>query len=143
MEEEQAQRAILEEQRSIVDQSLGFLLVLVASVLLSFWTVTVQRRGLCLILAGEGEQAAALPDILPVKRVAGAMVIGALGFFLCLALNTWEEARTGPEATRRSASSNLWASLFVLVAALLRFLDLGQQEAQGEQGEAEASTLPA
>ena len=56
MEEAQAQRALLEEQLATADQSLGFLLVLVASVLLSFWTVTVQRRGLCLVLAGEEEQ---------------------------------------------------------------------------------------
>ena len=104
MEEAQAQRALLEEQLATADQSLGFLLVLVASVLLSFWTVTVQRRGLCLTLAGEEEQAAALPDVLPARRTAGAMVIGSLGFFLCLALRAWEDARSGTEAACRSAS---------------------------------------
>ena len=138
---EEAQRALLEEQLATADQSLGFLLVLVASVLLSFWTVTVQRRGLCLVLAGEEEQAAALPDVLPARRTAGAMVIGSLGFFLCLALRAWEDARPGPEAARRPASRNLWASLFVLLAALLRFLDLRNQAA-GQDG-SEAGTLPA
>ena len=141
MEEAQAQRALLEEQLATADQSLGFLLVLVASVLLSFWTVTVQRRGLCLTLAGEEEQAAALPDVLPARRTAGAMVIGSLGFFLCLALRAWEDAQSGTEAACRSASANLWASLFVLLAALLRFLDLRNQAA-GQDG-SEAGTLPA
>ena len=141
MEEAQAQRALLEEQLATADQSLGFLLVLVASVLLSFWTVTVQRRGLCLTLAGEEEQAAALPDVLPARRTAGAMVIGSLGFFLCLALRAWEDARSWTEAACRSASANLWASLFVLLAALLRFLDLRNQAA-GQDG-SEAGTLPA
>ena len=141
MEEAQAQRALLEEQLATADQSLGFLLVLVASVLLSFWTVTVQRRGLCLVLAGEEEQAGALPDVLPAPRAAGAMVIGSLGFFLCLALRAWEDARSGTEAACRSPSANLWASLFVLLAALLRFLDLRNQAA-GQDG-SEAGTLPA
>ena len=141
MEEAQAQRALLEEQLATADQSLGFLLVLVASVLLSFWTVTVQRRGLCLVLAGEEEQAAALPDVLPARRTAGAMVIGSLGFFLCLALRAWEDARSGAAAACRSPSANLWASLFVLLAALLRFLDLRNQAA-GQDG-SEAGTLPA
>lgn len=138
---EEAQRALLEEQLATADQSLGFLLVLVASVLLSFWTVTVQRRGLCLVLAGEEEQAAALPDVLPARRTAGAMVIGSLGFFLCLALRAWEDAQSGTEAACRSPSANLWASLFVLLAALLRFLDLRNQAA-GQDG-SEAGTLPA
>ena len=103
--------------------------------------MTVQRRGLCLTLAGEEEQAAALPDVLPARRTAGAMVIGSLGFFLCLALRAWEDARSGTEAACRSASANLWASLFVLLAALLRFLDLRNQAA-GQDG-SEAGTLPA
>ena len=87
------------------------------------------------------EQAAALPDVLPARRTAGAMVIGSLGFFLCLALRAWEDARSGTEAACRSASANLWASLFVLLAALLRFLDLRNQTA--EQDGSEAGTLPA
>lgn len=131
---EEARRASLEAQLSTAEQSQGFLLVLLASVLLSFWTVNIQRQRLCLTLAGEEERAAALPGVFPARRTAGAMVIGALGFFLCLALKTWEEAQTGTEAARRSASVNLWASLFVLLAALLRFLDLGRQGAEQEEG---------
>ena len=130
MEEAQAQRALLEEQLATADQSLGFLLVLVASVLLSFWTVTVQRRGLCLTLAGEEEQAAALPDVLPARRTAGAMVIGSLGFFLCLAIQAWRDLT--PEtgcAARRSAGRNLWASVLVLAAAVVRLDDLDSSAA--------------
>ena len=136
-------RQTLCSQLKTVDASLLFLLFIILSVVLSYAAVGIQRRQLADTLAGNTQAAAALPPVFPIRCCASALVIGALGFFLCLALNTWEEARTGPEATRRSASTNLWASLFVLVAALLRFLDLGQQEAQGEQGEAEASTLPA
>ena len=40
----------LRQQLGIVDQSLGFLLILIASVLLSFYTVVIQRRGLCLTI---------------------------------------------------------------------------------------------
>ena len=76
----------LRQQLGIVDQSLGFLLILIASVLLSFYTVVIQRRGLCLTILGDTKAAAGLPDVYPIKRRASAMVVGSLGFFLCLAL---------------------------------------------------------
>lgn len=74
----------LRQQLGIVDQSLGFLLILIASVLLSFYTVVIQRRGLCLTILGDTKAAAGLPDVYPIKRRASAMVVGSLGFFLCL-----------------------------------------------------------
>ena len=103
----------LRQQLGIVDQSLGFLLILIASVLLSFYTVVIQRRGLCLTILGDTKAAAGLPDVYPIKRRASAMVVGSLGFFLCLALNAWQQAEQGDDCVaRRSATVNLWASLF-------------------------------
>ena len=95
------EETVLREQLRTVDESLLFLLLIVLSVLLSYW---------------------------------GALVVGALGFFLCLALKTEREtARGGTPAARRSACTNLWASLFVFLAALLRLDDLlGTRDASGE-----------
>lgn len=78
--------------------------------------------------------AAALPRVFPIRLSASALVVGALGFFLCLALKTEREtARGGTPAARRSACTNLWASLFVFLAALLRLDDLlGTRDASGE-----------
>ena len=126
-------RAELAGQLAVADESLGFLLAVAASVLLSLWALGVQRRGLALALAGEEAQAAALPGPLPARRAAGALLLGALGYFLSLALEGWEEARSGTEAQRRSAGRCLWAALFVLLAALLRFQDLAQ-EGEGAGG---------
>ena len=142
----------LRQQLGIVDQSLGFLLILIASVLLSFYTVVIQRRGLCLTISGDTEAAASLPDVYPIKRRASAMVVGSLGFFLCLALNAWQQAEKGDDCVaRRSATVNLWASLFVLLAGILRLMDLdfvaccsgGSAAAEQESEPLEDSTLPA
>lgn len=142
----------LRQQLGIVDQSLGFLLILIASVLLSFYTVVIQRRGLCLTISGDTEAAASLPDVYPIKRRASAMVVGSLGFFLCLALNAWQQAEKGDDCVaRRSATVNLWASLFVLLAGILRLMDLdfvaccsgGSAAAEQEAEPLEDSTLPA
>ena len=142
---EEAEKQTLRAQLGIVDDSLGFLLVLIASVLMSFYGVVLQRRGLCLTIQGETEAVSALPDVHPIRRKSGAMVIGSLGFFLRLALNTWEQACAGTDAVAyRSARTNLWASLFVLVAAVLRFRDLEFVRCGGGQAQAaEDSTLPA
>ena len=127
MEEEEKQA--LCSQLETVDWSRFFLLVIIASVLLSYYSVEIGRKQLCLTLEGDGERVRALPDLFPIRVTAGALVVGSLGFFLCLAWKTWEKAAGGAE--EGSARVNLWASLFVLLAALLR---LGDLMAHGVQG---------
>lgn len=56
--------------------------------------------------------------------MASALVVGCLAYFFGLALDTWEESRSGDCAARCSADRNAWASLFVLAAALIRLCDL-------------------
>ena len=115
------EETVLREQLRTVDESLLFLLLIVLSVLLSYWGVRIQREGLCRTLQGDAEGAAALPRVFPIRLSASALVVGALGFFLCLALKTEREtARGGTPAARRSACTNLWASLFVFLAAMPR-----------------------
>ena len=105
--------------------SLGFLLILIAAILLSFYAASLERRRLCLALAGEEARAAALPDVLPLRWRGSAMVVEALGFFLCLALKNCRQAAAGTDAAaRRSAEANLWAAVLVLSAALVRLEDL-------------------
>ena len=129
------EETVLREQLRTVDESLLFLLLIVLSVLLSYWGVRIKRQGLCrTTLQGDAEGAAALPRVFPIRLSASALVVGALGFFLCLALKTEREtARGGTPAARRSACTNLWASLFVFLAALLRLDDLlSTRDASGE-----------
>ena len=123
------EETVLREQLRTVDESLLFLLLIVLSVLLSYWGVRIQREGLCRTLQGDAEGAAALPRVFPIRLSASALVVGALGFFLCLALKTERETARGGTP----ACTNLWASLFVFLAALLRLDDLlGTRDASGE-----------
>ena len=119
----------LQEELKTVNQSLIFLVLIVFSVLLSLWGVLIQRRQLECTIAGNTDAVEALPPVFPIRHAAGSIIVGALGFFLCLALRTWHEATQEDDpAARRSACTNLWASLFVFLAALLRLDDLHSAE---------------
>ncbi len=93
------EETVLREQLRTVDESLLFLLLIVLSVLLSYWGVRIQREGLCRTLQGDAEGAAAPAPGVPHPLSASALVVGALGFFLCLALKT--EAGGPPGVGRR------------------------------------------
>lgn len=117
-------RDTLCKQLGIVDTSLGFLLLIIAATLLSLWAVVLQRRGLCRTICG-AEGGEGIPSTYPIRHKASAIIVGSLGFFLCLALSTLQEAGQGNDCVAiQSARTNLWASLFVLIAALLRYRDL-------------------
>ena len=125
------ERNVLKEQLGTVNQSLFYLLLIILSVLLSFWSVLLQREQLEEALAGNPQKAAA-QDVFPIKLIASALVVSALGFFFCLALRSCRDAACGNDpAAQQSAGRNVWASLFVLAAALIRLCDLNSsQEAQ-------------
>ena len=108
-------------QLRTADTSLAFLVLLILSICLSWKGTAIQRDGLCRILRGEEEE---VPDVFSIRLVASALVVGCLAYFFGLALDTWEESRSGDCAARGSADRNAWASLFVLAAALIRLCDL-------------------
>lgn len=127
---EETDRAKLERQRSDADGAVVFLLVLLCSLLFSLSASLTQRCQLRLALAGRTEEAAAVPSVLPVRRWASVLAVGSLGFFLCLAIQAWRDLT--PEtgcAARRSAGRNLWASILVLAAAVVRLDDLDSSAA--------------
>ena len=126
---EQAQ-AVLET----LGLSLGWLLVLIAGVLLSFLATARQRDALCLSLAGEEEAAEEVGCVLPLRRLVAVLVTLALTFFFLLSLQAEEQAQAaGDCAALRSACLNRWASLFVLAAAVLRLIDVGELCRQAEE----------
>ena len=69
------EETVLREQLRTVDESLLFLLLIVLSVLLSYWGVRIQREGLCRTLQGDAEGAAALPRVFPIRLSASALVV--------------------------------------------------------------------
>lgn len=113
------------EQLKTIDSSLFFLLLIIVSVLISFWTVTIQRKGLCFTICGDTKAAGALPRVYPFKCKSSAIVVGSLGFFLCLALAALGAAESGDDCVaKKSARTNFIASLLVFLAAVLRLDDL-------------------
>lgn len=117
------------EQLGTVDESLRFLVLIILSVLLSFWSVVVQRGQLCCTITEDTEATGPFPPVFPMKIAASALVTGSLGYFLSLALQTCRTAAQGDDAVaQHSASMNVWASLFVFVAALIRLYDLNYVE---------------
>ena len=117
-------RQTLEDELHTVDTALGFLLLILVSVLLSCAATARQRQALCLALRGGGDAAQAVGEVYPLRLGAAALVVGALGYFFTLALETWQSAASGDPAARRSAWMNLAAAFLVLLAALVRLFDL-------------------
>ena len=113
---------------------MGFILAIIAGVALSFTATGLQRGALCAAIQG---QAAAAPAVYPLRHVANSLVVGALGFFLCLAVKTWRQTDPANCAAARSARSNLTASALVLAAALIRFQDTELSVGQCTQSEDE------
>ena len=127
---EETDRGTLARQLGDADGAVVFLLVLICSLLLSLGASLAQRHQLRLALCGRTEEAAAVPSVLPVRRWASVLAVGSLGFFLCLAIQAWRDLT--PEtscAARRSAGRNLWASVLVLAAAVVRLDDLDSSAA--------------
>ena len=127
---EETDRGSLVRQLEDADGEAVFLLVLLCSLLLSLSASLTQRCQLRLALAGRTEEAAAVPSVLPVRRWASVLAVGSLGFFLCLAIQAWRDLTPESSCTdRQSAGRNLWASILVLAAAVVRLDDLDSSAA--------------
>lgn len=121
------ERKILNEQLGMVNQSLFYLILIILSVFLSFRVELIQREQLEEALAGKPQKA--VPDVFPLQFSASVVVAGALGFFFCLSLRVCRDAAQGDDPDlQRSAGMNVWASLLVLAAALIRLYNLGFME---------------
>ena len=123
MEQEDSRQTLAGELET-VEESLGFLVLLILSLLLSLSALLLQRRQLACTASGEREAAAAVPDPYPLRCRASALVVGALGYFFAQALEGWRSTQNGSPDERASALRNLWAALLVLSAALIRLCDL-------------------
>lgn len=69
---------VLCSELKALETSRGFLLLLLAGVLLSYQVLVLQRDGICRTLRGE---TGASPDVFPLRAGSSALVVGALGYF--------------------------------------------------------------
>lgn len=102
----------LQEQRRTADRSLFFLSVLLGAICLSWLALDKQRRALY--------ETGTVPDVTGLRLESSTLVVVALGYFFCLAVRGRGEGQSG--------AVNFWASLLVLLAALLRLWDLKNPE---------------
>ncbi len=107
-----------------IDTTLGFLLLIILSIFLSYKATLRQRQALCLTLLGDEEGAARTGDVYSLRLGANALVVGALGYFFMLALQTCQDADPSDPVSRHSARMNLIAGFLVLLAALIRLFNL-------------------
>lgn len=110
------------QELELTDTALGFLSLIVLSVLISFWATARQRDALCLTIQGETEQAACVGEVSCLRLAASALIVGSLGFFFMQALDTCRNADPEDPVARKSARLNVIASFLVLLAALVRLL---------------------
>ena len=118
------EREALCGELELVDTDLGFLLLLVTAVMLSFWSTARQRDALCLTLQGDRSRAAQVGDVARVRLGTAALVTGSLGFCFMQALERCQTVDPADVTQCRSARLNLIAGFLVLLASLIRLLDL-------------------
>lgn len=119
---ETADQGTLCRQLKVINGSLVFLILAIVSILLSFWSTLIQRRQLICTIE---EESCSLPAVYPIKLFASALMAGSVGYFLSLAMGQVISACSGNDpVAKRSSSVNLWASLLVTAAVLLRLDDL-------------------
>lgn len=109
------------EARDTLNTVLVCLSLLLFTLLLSCRAARLQRDSMS-ACSGGGD--GALLEIGGLRCAAGALVLPPLAFFFKLALETWRSAQDLGDAAGCSAGINVWASLLVLAAALLRYWDL-------------------
>lgn len=124
------------EQLDTANTSLGFLLLIIVSVLLSYIATARQREALCLALAGDEARAEQVGNVYPLRLGASALIVGALGYFFCLTLKNCCAADCGDPVAVHSARMNVIAGFLVLLASLIRLFDLNfTQHAQSATAE--------
>lgn len=106
------------KQLCIIDQSKWFLLILIVAVILSYYTVDIQRKQLVCSVT-DPQLCKCLPKTFPLQAVTGLMTLAALVFFEKLSCYNVTQAQT-PSAVRENKWNHL-ASILVLAAAAIRF----------------------
>ena len=124
-----------------LDESLMFLLVLIAGVLISFAATAIQRNGIAQLLCCGSTQEQ--PDVFPLRWKTGVMTAGAAGFFALLSRQALDSA-LGQEdcAQRRSARASALAAALAFAATLIRLDDLEFIQASRQSVALEESLLP-
>lgn len=109
----------VKSQLAVIDQSQWYILVILAAILLSYYSVNLQKQQL-ICSATNPEISKCLPDTLPIQAVSSIMIIVALIFFFNLSGETLSNTPCNTKERCRGSLNHL-SSTLVLVATLVRF----------------------
>ena len=124
-----------------LDESLMFLLVLIAGILISFAATSIQRNGVARLLCCGSQQEQ--PDVFPLRWKTGVMTAGAAGFFALLSRQTLKDALQQEDcAQRRSARAGALAAALAFAATLIRLDDLEFIRSNRQSAALEETLLP-
>ena len=116
----------VKRQLAVIDSSQCCLLIIIGSILLSYYTVSLQKQQL-ICRATDPALCKCLPKTFPLQATSSIMVIVALAFFYHLSAESLEEAKGSGNPCCREGLEHM-VSLFVLIAAAMRFGLLFQNE---------------
>lgn len=134
-------REALEEALDTLNGSIFFIIVIVGSILLSWLSLLKQRQQVREALTGS--EVTQDCSVFPLRLGSSALILGALGFFFCMALRRRVQACGGEDPVeKRSSLFNAAASTLVLGAALLRLEDLLFVERSGQNALTEPEEQP-
>lgn len=114
----------LRQQIAIIEESQNYILLIIVSIVMSYYVTNIQKKQLqCALEGSPTGLCACLPDTYPVSLTSNVFVLIAVVFFFMLSLQTAQ----GPHETcaeRQAAQDNSMASLLVLMAAIIRLTNL-------------------
>lgn len=113
----------LQTQLDDAGGAVNYLLVLIGGILLSFLAAVRQRDALCQAIR-DGTEGPASGTLFPLRLGSSALIVGSLGFFFHQALDRLQTADPDDPDGCQSAQRNALAAFLVLLAALIRLLDL-------------------
>lgn len=111
-----------QQQLHIIDTSLNYLIILIAAIILSYYSLTVQRQQLILSATGE-DLPSCLPNTFHIRLTSSSMVVVSLIFFYLLSDQNARTPQSDP-VFNCSNQYNSTASALVLIAAIIRLYDV-------------------
>lgn len=121
----------LKQQLGLIDNSLDYILLIIVALLLSYSSVSVQKRQLlCSLQPGE-PCCQNLPDVFALQSSSSLLVLISSIYFFNLAEDGCCQVTADPCVKKRN-SINHDASLLVLLAAGMRFTSLMEQGPAGQ-----------
>lgn len=125
LDKEQDDRTLLEnanKQLSILNTSSYYIHILVVAILLSFETLDIKRQQI-LCSVSKSDDCDCLPSMKPYQFTSSLMTIISANYFFDLSKDTYCQASSSTTG-RAKNKLNYTASLLLLIASILRILDL-------------------